>query len=566
MDNREVLVKLQYTSKYGIQLSSTRVLKNYNLYKHLVLKYIIDKVYLDYNNEDCELVDLQILLNKAIITYDKQQIDSFNNVKNTLYKDTNTQYDLFTLIDNAYNDTFDHIVEKDLAFEKYTYLYKQLLDLSKNLMNKYLHYVGKDNFPKDTNELLLIELGKDRYNQLVDWMKEPIINDININCLINKFLQSLGYKFLSSKSITDVPLHKEALTRSNNVNLDNKPLKEKIIISKNASGLHTFKDLVFNMNTSLVIGKWNTKTTSVDKLSDDDINLCKFYNLKYDNTRTINTIEKKVNKLHLNNIKTDKVHDLNKLDILNENTKNNIENIKNKIQLKNEALFPQVVNMKTVQSVQKKNTQNTETSENENNENEDENNENYENENYENENESNENENNENESNESESNENENNQNNESESNGNESNGNESNGNESNGNESNESESNENESNENESNENESNENDEKENDENNQNNKNNERNESERNESERNESERNENENNIINDTSKNINKTSENIIHNVPQLNPYSNVIIPIVNEKVSRGRKKNNNVITGSVSLKQKSTSTTTRKTAK
>ena len=40
-----------------------------------------------------------------------------------------------------------------------------------------------------------------------------------------------------------------------------------------------------------------------------------------------------------------------------------------------------------------------------------------------------------------------------------------------------------------------------------------------------------------------------------NTQELNPYSTTIIPIVNDKVSRGRKKAVNVTTGTTSLKQK-----------
>ena len=101
IDNREVLVKLNYTTKYGVQINSSRLIKNYNLYKHLVLKHIPEQVYIDFSNEDCEVVNLKQVLENASVVTDKTQIDSFNNLKSLLYKDLNTQYDLFTLIDNA---------------------------------------------------------------------------------------------------------------------------------------------------------------------------------------------------------------------------------------------------------------------------------------------------------------------------------------------------------------------------------------------------------------------------------------------------------------------------------
>jgi hypothetical protein len=66
MDNREVLVKLQYNTKYGVQLNSSRVIKNYNLYKYLVLKNISDQVYVDYANEDCELVNIKYLFDLIV--------------------------------------------------------------------------------------------------------------------------------------------------------------------------------------------------------------------------------------------------------------------------------------------------------------------------------------------------------------------------------------------------------------------------------------------------------------------------------------------------------------------
>ena len=294
MDNREVLVKIHFTTKYGVQLNSTRLIKNYNLYKHLVLKNIPDQVYIDYSNEDCELVNLKKLLDDSCVISDKKQIESFNNLKQLLYKDINTQYDLLTLIDNAYNDLFGHIVEKDLGFDKYSYFYKQLLDLSKSLMNKYMEYIGTDDFPKDINQLYMKELETDKYNQLIEWLYEPIINDVNINCLINCILNnscgSSNTVKSNNKTTFEIPLHKNAQSRIiNDVNKTH-PLKEKVIIEKNSFGLYTFKDLVFNLKTSLVIGKWNSQTQITDKLSKEDINLCKNYNLKYDETMVINEV------------------------------------------------------------------------------------------------------------------------------------------------------------------------------------------------------------------------------------------------------------------------------------
>lgn len=302
MDNREVLIKLQYTTKYGVQLNSSRVLKNYNLYKHLVLKHIPEQVYIDYSNEDCELVNLKNLLDNSCVISDKKQIESFNNLKQLLYKDVNTQYDLFTLIDNAYNDIFGHNVEKDLGFGKYSYFYKQLLDLSKSLMNKYMQYIGTDDFPKDINQLYIKEFGTDKYNQLIEWLYEPIINDVNINCLINCILNdsccSSNTLKLNNKTTEEIPLHKNAQSRI--VDDINKivPVKEKVIISKNSFGLYTFKDLVFNLKTSLVIGKWNSQNQTTHNLSKQDIDICKNYNLKYDENMVINEVQTNVNNLN----------------------------------------------------------------------------------------------------------------------------------------------------------------------------------------------------------------------------------------------------------------------------
>jgi hypothetical protein len=287
MENREVLVKLQYTTKYGVQLHSSRVLRNFNLCKYLVLKHIPEQVYIDYSNEDCELVNLKELFDNSFIITDKTQIESFNNLKQVLYKDINVQYDLFTLIDNAYNDVFGHIVEKDLAFDKYTYFFKQFLELSKSLMVKYTQFIGTDDFPKDMNQLYLKELGNDRYEQLLQWLQEPVINDINLNCVLNYIINTAGLT-VQSKPITNcsnIPLHKEAMNRLPKSTSNLFTVKEKVIITKNSSGFYTFKNLIFNLKTSLVIGKWNTNTMMMDKLSLDDIELCKCHNLKYDETK-----------------------------------------------------------------------------------------------------------------------------------------------------------------------------------------------------------------------------------------------------------------------------------------
>jgi len=331
MDNREVLVKLQYTTKYGIELHSSRVLRNFPLYKHLALKHVSEQVYIDYSNEDCEIVNLKELLNNSVIITNKTQIESYNNLKDSMYKNINNQYDLFTLIDNAYNDVFNYYVENDLAFEKYTYFYKKLLLLSKNLMNNYTQYIGTEKFPKDMNNLFEMEIGEQKFNQLVEWMLEPILNDSNINCLINNLLNQIGIKQLSVQSQNDnvSPCHKNATQRFNETL--NKPvldMKEKVIITKNQQGYYTFKDLIFNLKTSLVIGKWNSQTMSMDKLSNDDINTCKMFNLKYDEQR-IETTQNIVQTVNLENKNT--IQDI--MNILQKHETEKIEKTDNQVEL-----------------------------------------------------------------------------------------------------------------------------------------------------------------------------------------------------------------------------------------
>ena len=297
MDNREVLVKIHFTTKYGVQLNSTRLIKNYNLYKHLVLKNIPDQVYIDYSNEDCELVDIKTVLDNANVITDKKQLESFNDLKNLLYKDVNYQYDLFTLIDNAYNDLIGCKVEKDLSFERYTYFNKKFIDISKSLMSKYMQFIGTDKFPKDVNQILLLELGDEKYNTLVNWLYEPITNDNNISQLLNELFDYFSTKSQNNSntginsSVSNIPLHDNAVNRFDTGVKQEIQTKEKVIITKNENGMYVFKDLVFNLKTSTVTGKWNKQTLSIDKLSKEDIELCNYFKLKYDVNNLQSTTE-----------------------------------------------------------------------------------------------------------------------------------------------------------------------------------------------------------------------------------------------------------------------------------
>ena len=380
MDNREVLVKLQYTTKYGVQLYSSRIIKNYNLYKYLVLKHIPEQVYIDYSNEDCELVNLNELFEKSTVISDKCQIESYNNLKQLLYKDVNTQYDLFTLIDNSYNDVFGHIVENDLSFSKYSYFFKQFLELSKTLMSKYVQYIGTDEFPKDMNQLYLKELGNERYSKLLEWLQEPIVNDVNINCVINYIIHTSGIKVPNTiPNITNIPLHREATCHMNKDIRELFTIKEKVIITMNSNGLYTFKDLIFNLQSSLVIGKWNSQKMIMENLKDEDIELCKYYNLKYDE-----------NSLHKNQSDIKELEETNQmktnLQIDNENLEKNnqiyeeiknsksdeLNNIKNLLKIKQFTNNENISTDITICSIGENNfeSSNTEETQEQNNENE----------------------------------------------------------------------------------------------------------------------------------------------------------------------------------------------------
>jgi len=159
------------------------------------------------------------------------------------------------------------------------------------------------------------ELGEEKYNQLLEWMKEPIINDVSINCLINTLLNINEIDKKQNKKNSEIPLHKEAHSRLKNVS-NSVSFREKVIITKNSSGFYTFKDLVFNIESSLVIGRWNSEKFTLDKLSNDDIQICKHYNLKYDENRLISQTPLSSNSTDVSDVSD--VSDVNELSEVNE--------------------------------------------------------------------------------------------------------------------------------------------------------------------------------------------------------------------------------------------------------
>ena len=302
MDNKEVLVKLHFVTKYGVPISSYKVIKNYTLYKYLVTTHLVDKLYIDYSNEDCEIVDIISLFKNSKVVDDKNCVSSHDNIKHILLDKDIHQYNLFSLIDMTYSDTFGFSVESDTKFKKYSEFYKMFMDLTRKFL---LKYSNKQDCPKSMNELLSIELGND-FNNLLSFLNEPIDNENNIMNIINK----LNNKLLDQTSAAAI---KEYQNNSpENINQDtqsqtlsNIPIKkDKVIISKNQHGFFTFKDLIFDMKTGFVTGKWNGQ--KLEYLTEEDINLCKFYNLKYIDIKLCNNFVKvSSNNTELNNTSID---------------------------------------------------------------------------------------------------------------------------------------------------------------------------------------------------------------------------------------------------------------------
>ena len=317
MDNKEVLVKLHFVTKYGVPISSYKVIKNYTLYKYLVTTHLVDKLYIDYSNEDCEIVDIVSLFKNAKVVDEKNFINSHNDIKHILLEKDIHQYNLFSLIDMTYSDTFGFTVENDPKFQKYSEFYKMFLDLIKIII---LKYSNKQEYPKNVNELLSIELGAD-FNNLLNLLNEPIDNENNIMNIVNK----LNNKLLNQTSSAII----------NNSTETNKQ-KDKIIISKNQHGFFTFKDLIFDMKTGFVTGKWNGH--KLDYLTEEDINLCKSYNLKYIDIKICNNFVKITsNNTELNNTSIDIKDDFK--NILNDKIKQSVSQVDEQVKETNQELI-----------------------------------------------------------------------------------------------------------------------------------------------------------------------------------------------------------------------------------
>ena len=317
MDNKEVLVKLHFVTKYGVPISSYKVIKNYTLYKYLVTTHLVDKLYIDYSNEDCEIVDIVSLFKNAKVVDEKNFINSHNDIKHILLEKDIHQYNLFSLIDMTYSDTFGFTVENDPKFQKYSEFYKMFLDLIKIII---LKYSNKQEYPKNVNELLSIELGAD-FNNLLNLLNEPIDNENNIMNIVNK----LNNKLLNQTSSAII----------NNSTETNKQ-KDKIIISKNQHGFFTFKDLIFDMKTGFVTGKWNGH--KLDYLTEEDINLCKSYNLKYIDIKICNNFVKITsNNTELNNTSIDIKDDFK--NILNDKIKQSVLQVDEQVKETNQELI-----------------------------------------------------------------------------------------------------------------------------------------------------------------------------------------------------------------------------------
>ena len=317
MDNKEVLVKLHFVTKYGVPISSYKVIKNYTLYKYLVTTHLVDKLYIDYSNEDCEIVDIVSLFKNAKVVDEKNFINSHNDIKHILLEKDIHQYNLFSLIDMTYSDTFGFTVENDPKFQKYSEFYKMFLDLIKIII---LKYSNKQEYPKNVNELLSIELGADFIN-LLNLLNEPIDNENNIMNIVNK----LNNKLLNQTSSAII----------NNSTETNKQ-KDKIIISKNQHGFFTFKDLIFDMKTGFVTGKWNGH--KLDYLTEEDINLCKSYNLKYIDIKICNNFVKITsNNTELNNTSIDIKDDFK--NILNDKIKQSVSQVDEQVKETNQELI-----------------------------------------------------------------------------------------------------------------------------------------------------------------------------------------------------------------------------------
>lgn len=232
----ENLVSICLTTRYGIKIYSSRVIKYYNFYRKLVQDIDISRYYKIGKKED----NFKITNDLFKLSTRQTDIIYFRELYGCDIFNSDNDYDIFEMIDVAYTQKYGYSIENTPAFKTYVELFNKI----------------KNNKIQDGVE--------DCYKLL----EEPEKN----GDIINKKLQSLSLAVITKKEIPVV----------NNNNVNDGGDKKFLVIKKNTFGQFVYEkyNLVLNPSTKCIVGTPNGMG-GVHNLDTDGIELCEKLKLKY---------------------------------------------------------------------------------------------------------------------------------------------------------------------------------------------------------------------------------------------------------------------------------------------
>ena len=262
----ETLVSIAVSTKYGIDIYSSKLIDQYNFYTQTLRESGVDVVF-KYNDGEQEVFNVNDLLDAM----DESPSDCNHYFLELHGREFNScdQYKIFDMIDEAYLSKYGHSVRDGPVFQKYNELFRKIKIVEKQTSDTW----------KQLNARSRTKIAQQPFVERLDTcyslLKEPHKNDKLIVEQL-EFIMS-GYRTIQLEEKSE--MEKEEEIRQKKEELER---KKDLIIRKNAFGQFVYEkyNLVFDPVEKCVVGVSNMMGGAYP-LDLSGVQLCQRLKLKY---------------------------------------------------------------------------------------------------------------------------------------------------------------------------------------------------------------------------------------------------------------------------------------------
>lgn len=262
----ETLVSLSLTTKFNINIYSSKIIDQYYFYTQTLRESGVD-VILKYNNGDQDVFNINDLLD-CMSTSPTDHIHYFSELHGREFN-SDDNFKIFDLIDEAYNDRFGFSIKDGPVFQKYNELFRKV-----KIVERQTSELWKQFTARSKTKVAQFPFGE-KIDESYSLLQEPHKNEKQV--VENLEFVMSGYRKIQLEEKEEKQKQDEIKKKK-----EEEDLRKHLTIKKNQFGQFVYDkyNLVFDPKEKCIVGVSN-KMGGFYPLDYSGVQLCERLRLKY---------------------------------------------------------------------------------------------------------------------------------------------------------------------------------------------------------------------------------------------------------------------------------------------